>query len=71
MMRGYRKMIIAILLIGVTVGIELNEHQARVLIAITVSVLGSNVLVHYKDTIIEKVSGRRKRSGGSDTGAAD
>ena len=65
-MRGFRKVLIALVIIAVAAMVPLNDAQANVLIAVAQAMLYSNAAVHVAraiggNDIAEKV---RKRIGG-------
>jgi hypothetical protein len=64
-MRGYRKVIIAVVVIAAAAFMPLNEFQARVLEAVTWATLGSNAAIHIGGQIAQAIG---KRNTGSNNG---
>ena len=64
-MRGYRKIIIAILIVAVAAFVALNQHQAAVLIAVAWATLGSNAAINVGGQIAKAMGKRRTGRTGS------
>ena len=57
-MKGYRKLIVVILVVAAAAFVEVNEHQASVLIAVLCTFVVGNSVEHMKGSEIhEKVVG--------------
>lgn len=64
-MQGYRKVMVALIIIGVAALVPLNAHQAEVLVAVAVATLGANAAVHVGGKIAEALGKRTGNDAGS------
>lgn len=70
-MHGYRKLIVALVIVGVAAVVDLNEHQAYVLAVVATAMLASNAAVHIGRSINETISRRHSRRGAGPAGVPD
>jgi hypothetical protein len=66
-LRGYRKLLLALVIVGSASFVDLSETQAGVITAVAGFMLGSNAAVHIGGSIAEAIRSRAAgSSGGSD-----
>jgi len=72
MIKGLRKLLLALAVVGVAGTVNLSDNQAKVLISVSGLMLGSNAVVHVGRDIAKAIGNRRPDSAGGadgDTGA--
>lgn len=68
-MRGYRKLLVAGVVIACATFTPLNENQADVLLGVLYATMGANAAVHVGSAISGAAAVRRDGSAGSGSGA--
>jgi hypothetical protein len=68
MLRGYRKLLMFIVLAGLAAFVDISDTQADVLITLAIAGLGSNAAVHGARSISEAMAIRSGHGSGVNTG---
>jgi hypothetical protein len=69
-MQGYRKLAIALIALGGTFFVELNEHQADVIIAVACAMIFGNAALGIGGRVAEALGNRVPRVDSTDTDSA-